>query len=126
MVLYIDRQLTRKYRKLQPDYRQALAAIDQAARQLHGMPFAQLPEKDRVALLATLEEGKAGGALFPGGGKAAFDMVLAHTLQGFYGNPRHGGNKDYASWRMLGVPPMGVRGRQHYQIADTYPEGRRS
>jgi len=24
-------------------------------------------------------------------------------MQGFYGNPRHGGNRDYASYRMLGL-----------------------
>ncbi len=41
-------------------------------------------------------------------------MVLDHCMQGFYGSPRHGGNKDYASWRMLGVPVSPVRGRQHY------------
>lgn len=121
VVLFIDRQLTRKYKKLQPDYRQALLAIDQAARQLCNMPFAQLPVGDRTTLLINLETGKAGKEIFSDGGKAAFEMVLAHTMQGFYGNPRHGGNKDYASWRMIGVPPMAVRGRQHYLVADTFP-----
>lgn len=120
VVLYIDRQLTRKYKKLQPDYRQALAAIDRAAQQLRTEPFAQLEADDRTTLLINLETGKADKAIFSDGGKAAFEMVLAHTLQGFYGNPRHGGNKDYASWRMVGVPPMQVRGRQHYQAAETF------
>lgn len=121
-MLFIDRQLTRKYKKLQPDYRRALVAIDRAAQLLRGKPFTELNEDDRTTLLMNLETGKAEKELFPDGGKAAFEMVLAHTLQGFYGSPRHGGNKDYASWRMVGVPPMPVRGRQHYQIADTYPD----
>ena len=120
VVLYIDRQLTRKYKKLQPDYRQALAAIDRAAQQLRGVPFTQLAADDRTTLLVNLEAGKTDRAIFSDGGKAAFEMVLSHTLQGFYGNPRHGGNKDYASWRMVGVPPMQVRGRQHYQAAETF------
>lgn len=122
VVLFIDRQLTRKYKKLQPDYRRALVAIDRAAQRLRGKPFTELNEDDRTTLLMNLDAGKAEKELFPDGGKAAFEMVLAHTLQGFYGSPRHGGNKDYASWRMVGVPPMPVRGRQHYQIADTYPD----
>jgi len=121
VVHYIDRQLTRKYKKLQPDYRQALAAIDRLARQLRDLPFAQLEMDDRTTLLVNLETGKADKQIFSDGGKAAFEMVLAHTMQGFYGNPRHGGNKDYASWRMIGVPPMPVRGRQHYLAADTFP-----
>ena len=78
--------------------------------------------EDRTALIASLEAGKADPQLLPGGGKPAFQMVLDHSLQGFYGNPRHGGNKDYASWLMIGVPPMPVRGRQHYEVAQTYPE----
>jgi hypothetical protein len=39
-------------------------------------------------------------------------------MQGFYGNPRHGGNADFASWRMMGVPPAPVRGRLQYSIAN--------
>jgi gluconate 2-dehydrogenase gamma chain len=37
--------------------------------------------------------------------------VVSHTMQGFYGDPRHGGNRNWASWRMLGVPITPVRGR---------------
>jgi len=122
VVLYIDRQLTRKFKKQQQAYRDALAAIDRAAYSSSARPFPALTMEDRVALLTTLESGKADPALFPGGGKPAFEMVLAHTMQGFYGNPRHGGNRDYASWRMIGVPPMPVRGRQHFTAAETFPE----
>jgi len=32
---------------------------------------------------------------------------------GFYGDPRHGGNKDRVSWRMLGVADPPIRGRLH-------------
>jgi gluconate 2-dehydrogenase gamma chain len=37
-------------------------------------------------------------------------------MQGFYGDPRHGGNREYASWRMLGVPVAPIRGRQLYDL----------
>jgi gluconate 2-dehydrogenase gamma chain len=121
VVIYIDRQLTRKYKKLQTDYRQALTAMDRLARRLRDVPFAQLEPDDRTTLMVNLEAGKADKDIFSDGGKAVFEMVLAHAMQGFYGNPRHGGNKDYVSWRMIGVPPMPVRGRQHYLVADTFP-----
>jgi hypothetical protein len=32
-------------------------------------------------------------------------------MMGFYGDPRHGGNKDRVSWKMLGVADPPIRGR---------------
>ena len=46
--------------------------------------------------------------------KEFFDLILAHTRQGFYGDPRHGGNRDRVSWKMVGLPFPPVRGRMHY------------
>jgi len=101
---FIDIQLTRKYRPLRPKYRQALAAFAR---------WQGLGVDERLALM---EQGKAPREFFEDGGKDAFEMVLAHTMQGFYGSPRHGGNREFASWKMLGVSIMPVRGRQHYRI----------
>ncbi len=33
-----------------------------------------------------------------------FIHLLEHTMQGFYGDPHHGGNRDRASWKMIGFP----------------------
>lgn len=122
VVHYIDIQLTRWFRKYQPDYRAALAAIDRWARASRGRPFAALGLEAREEMLARMEKGEAEREYFPDGGKAAFELVLAHAMQGFYGNPRHGGNRGYASWKMIGVPPMPVRGREHYLAQETFPE----
>lgn len=105
---YIDIQLTRKFRKLLPRYREALKSMAAWGRR----PDA--PEM--TARLEQMEQGKAPVELFGDGGKDAFEMVLAHTQQGFYGSPRHGGNREYVAWTMLGVPPMPVRGREQYEI----------
>jgi gluconate 2-dehydrogenase gamma chain len=43
--------------------------------------------------------------------KSFFDLVVSHTMQGFYGDPRHGGNRERVSWRMLRLPYPPVRGR---------------
>jgi gluconate 2-dehydrogenase gamma chain len=45
-----------------------------------------------------------------------FDLVRRHTLQGFYGSPRHGGNRDAVSWRMLGLDEPPLRGRAQYDL----------
>ena len=36
-------------------------------------------------------------------------------MQGFYGSPRHGGNRNYASYRMLGLEYPPVLGQNRYR-----------
>ena len=48
--------------------------------------------------------------------KTFFDLVRAHTMQGYYGTPRHGGNRDAVSWRMLGLDEPPLRGRAQYDL----------
>jgi gluconate 2-dehydrogenase gamma chain len=108
VVDYIDRQLTRHYRKHQETYRSGLAALDaRCAREAGGKRFVELDSAAQTRVLTAYEQGSADE-------KRLFDLWLAHTMQGFYGTPRHGGNRDAASWRMLGVPVIPVRGRLHY------------
>lgn len=112
VAVYIDRQLTRTFKRFLPTYRQALREIDEHARQSLLKPFHALDLETRTTFLAEMESGP---------NRAVFEMILAHTMQGFYGDPRHGGNREYASWQMIGVPPMPIRGRQQYDIKETFP-----
>jgi gluconate 2-dehydrogenase gamma chain len=41
-------------------------------------------------------------------------MVRQHSLQGFYGSPGHGGNREYISYRMLGIDYPKVIGQNRY------------
>jgi gluconate 2-dehydrogenase gamma chain len=104
VVNYIDIQLTRPFQKHQRAYRRGLAALDAAARARFGKPFAELPAAAQIEALNALEENEP----------AFFDLLLTHARQGFYGDPRHGGNRNRVSWKMLGLPFPPVRGRQHY------------
>lgn len=116
VVHFIDRQLKGKLKRDAAFFRTAIQALDASCRNTHKKPFAELPLDDQTAVLAALEKGQGSREFWPeGDDKRAFDMWLAQTMMGFYGSPRHGGNKDYASWKMLGLPPMPVRGRLHYE-----------
>ena len=44
-----------------------------------------------------------------------FHLILAHTMQGYYGSPIHGGNKDYMSFNMLGLDYPLVVGQNRYR-----------
>jgi gluconate 2-dehydrogenase gamma chain len=100
-VNFIDIQLTRHYRAHRVKYSAVLARAQALASEKFGRPPAQLSPDERLRLARELERAEP----------AFFTMLVAHTMQSFYGSPRHGGNRDAASWRMLGVPPVQVRGR---------------
>ena len=104
---YIDSQLVGHFRKLQSAYREGLAAFDAACLSAHGAAFAALPFDQQTAFLARL----------PASLQPFFDMVITHTMQGFYGDARHNGNRDAVSWRMLGIPVIPIRGRAQYEFA---------
>jgi gluconate 2-dehydrogenase gamma chain len=103
VVVFIDRQLTRFYKPLQKTYRQGIATVDQQSVSFAGRAFADLPAASQLEMLGRLERDP--------GTKPFFDLLVAHTMQGFYGDPRHGGNRDRASWKMLGVASPPLRGR---------------
>jgi gluconate 2-dehydrogenase gamma chain len=104
VVNYIDLQLTKHFKSLQKTYREGIAAVDSISTARFSRRFADLNFAEQTEVLRNAEK-KA---------KPFFDLVVAHTMQGFYGDPRHGGNRDAASWKMLGLAFPPVRGRAHY------------
>ncbi len=104
---YIDSQLVGHFRKLQSAYREGLAAFDAACLSAEHTAFAELPSERQTAFLNHL----------PASLQPFFQMVIAHTMQGFYGDARHQGNRDAASWRMLGIPVIPIRGRDQYEFS---------
>ncbi|MGO4880362.1 MAG: gluconate 2-dehydrogenase subunit 3 family protein [Bryobacteraceae bacterium] len=107
VVHYIDIQLTRHFKRYRRVYREGLAAIDAASRARFGKRFTEIQPDERASVLAGAEAKS----------KEFFELILAHTRQGFYGDPRHGGNRHMVSWKMVGLPVPPVRGRTHYDEA---------
>ena len=100
-VNYIDRQLMGPFRRQRGLYRSGLAGLDQAAQEFGGQPFAGLPSPRQSELLSKLQ----------GENRRFFNVAIAPTMQSYYCDPRHGGNRDAVSWRMLGVPVIPIRGQ---------------
>jgi len=118
VVNYIDRQLNGPLKKYRRMYREGLAGIESASLALFGKRFAGLTPDQQDQLLTAFETGKAPKeAGDPAKAKLFFELIRDHTMQGYYGDPRHGGNREYASWRMLGVSPAPVRGRNLYDLS---------
>ncbi len=114
VVVFIDRQLATREKDQLGTWQQGVRALDATAQQRQGMPFAELPFAEQTALLGDLEAGEVPATLWGDlDPQAFFGRLVRYTMMGFYGDPRHGGNRQHVSWRMLGVPPAPIRGRLH-------------
>ncbi len=117
VIYYIDRQLVSlfKFKQYQPTYRLGLESFRKTCLQVYKMPFEQLPFERQTEALRLIESGKAPKELWGNPSSSTFfNLVLDHTRQGFYGSPRHGGNRDYASYRMLGLAYPNLIGQNRY------------
>ena len=102
---YIDRALGGALAGARETYRSGLASVDAYARSARGGPFAELRAADQDAVLTDMERGAASG--FAAGSAPFFNLVLGHVLQGTFGDPHYGGNRNFVGWDLLGYP--GVR-----------------
>jgi hypothetical protein len=55
-------------------------------------------------VLRDVEQNLASG--FAPTSAAFFELVLGHTLEGTFGDPYYGGNRDFIGWEMLGYPGL--------------------
>ncbi len=107
-VNFIDKALAHEDAKLKPVYVQGLAGLDRMSKKQLGKPFVELTPEQQDGVLAAVESGKAEG--WPSGGVGAaefFATVRMHTIVGFLADPKYGGNRDYAGWKVVGYPGGG-------------------
>jgi gluconate 2-dehydrogenase gamma chain len=100
-VFYIDRALAGPYLHLISRYARGLRALNRYAKRRFGAPFERLSGEQQDSALGDLESGKItelrNGAEF-------FDLLRAHVLEGVFGEPSYGGNKEMIGWKLVGFP----------------------
>jgi len=104
-VNFIDKALANEDEAAVPLYQLGVGGVDAAARKRFERSFVELEPGQQDAVLASLESGEAPG--WPDGPVPAqifFETVRAHTIIGFLADPKYGGNRDYAGWRVTGYP----------------------
>jgi len=108
VVNYIDVQLAGRFNRMKKVYRQGLAELNQRSFERYGQKFSGLTDPQQAEFLTAIDKGQdLKGSSLP----KFFRIVVDHTMQGFYGDPRHGGNRNRASWVMLRLPYPPIRGR---------------
>ncbi len=108
---FIDQQLGGYLASYRDMYETCLPALNAGSRAKHGDAFVELDEDEQIQYLTEIEageyEGQSGGdaenlweSYSP---RAFFNTARDHCMMGFYGHPRHGGNENWVSYRMLGL-----------------------
>jgi gluconate 2-dehydrogenase gamma chain len=118
VVNFLDRQLSGTYKRFRAAYRRGLAGVEQSSVALCGKRFVELPAPKQDEVLTALEKGGTPGEVWKQlYSREFFALLVNHTMQGFYGDPRHGGNRETVSWKMLGLPYPPIRGVFRHDLA---------
>lgn len=113
---YIDRMLqTEEMQHLREDFVSGVDALDRRAQGLFGKGFAALAPAQQDQILTEFKDSGAteGEARF-------YEYLLVLTLEGMFGDPSYGGNKDKVGWALIGFgtsePPQGYEGSKHLHV----------
>jgi len=84
-------------------YRAGIAAVDaHCRRKFANNSFSELPATTQDSVLIGLEKGELDFENVSG--TAFFSFLLQNTKEGYLADPIHGGNRNMASWKMIGFP----------------------
>ena len=102
---YIESALAGPYADQLDAYRAGLGALEAAG-------FSTLAPERQDELLAALERSQLPEE------RAFFELVRAHVLEGMFGDPGWGGNRDGAGWKLLDYPGPRRSWSEHEQQLD--------
>ena len=115
VINFIDKQLAGFYSNFQENYRNGIVALNQFCTEKHGQLFQKLEWNKQTEVLKLMEKNSIEGDYWKENQSSRFfRMMRDHSMQGFYGSPRHGGNKDYVSYKMIRIDYPHVIGQNRY------------
>lgn len=83
-------------------YRAALPEVDRSVKKSNGKGFTELDAAAKDDVLHQMESGKLDMGAVPSA--AFFSQLLQNTHEGYFCDPKYGGNKNMDAWRMVGFP----------------------
>lgn len=83
-------------------FRAGIDAVNRHCKETNGKVFDRLPAADKEKVVEDLASGKIATGEIPG--RQFFDLVYQATMEGMFGDPMYGGNRNKAAWKMIGYP----------------------
>ncbi len=114
VINYIENWVTRYWPETLPLYKKGVESVQRASRRMHSKDFQDLDFATQTRFMEAMEGAKLDAKDWSISPRAFFDEILIRSMQGFYGSPRHGGNKNFMSYRMLGMDMPVVTGQNRY------------
>jgi len=103
VVTFIERLLAEAHPEWVGVYQAGLQALESASRRVKGAGFSELQPSGKKEFLESVQRGELADGHWTGEAQQGFfDMVLSHTMNGYYGHPEWGGNKGRKAWAMIG------------------------
>ncbi len=99
--VYINRALGDYLAGEKPAFIEGLEATDALSRRTQNAAFVDLTPAQQDALLTSMESGAADG--FPNA-RVFFNRARRLALEGMFGDPYYGGNKNFAGWDLIKYP----------------------
>ena len=99
--VYIDRVLAGANANEKTQFLEGLEAVNAYAQRTHGAALAELPADKRDLVLKAIDENTAQG--LPQG-RQFFNRARRLTLEGMFGDPYYGGNKNFIGWDLIRYP----------------------
>ena len=104
VVKYIYQVLISAYSHLQIPYKRGIAEVNRFSKKIFGRKFISLQEEKQNYILRKMEKGEISNwDISYISSKDFFDILRKHTLEGFFSDPKYGGNKDKIGWKFLGI-----------------------
>ena len=95
---YIDRCLADYLAAEKPLFLDGLASLDVFALRSQGIAFASLAADKQDAVLTAIDNNQAPNL------RGFFNRARRLTLEGMFGDPMYGGNKNFAGWDLIRYP----------------------
>lgn len=112
---YIDRQLAGYLSAEKDSFIAGLEAVDAYARRTQGAPLSDLSPEKRDQVLTAIDTNQAAGLPT---GRAFFNRARRLTLEGMFGDPYYGGNRNFAGWDLIKYPgPRPAAGPEHQKMS---------
>lgn len=103
-VLFIDRSLAGFFSHLQAFYRKGIFELNNYCKEQYEKTFSDLSPEEQDTVLSTIDGSNREGQHELSLLEQFFEVVYEHTLEGTFGDPLYGGNKNKIGWKMIGFP----------------------
>ena len=98
---YLMHQFDGDLRPVFDEYCTGLTALDAESLARFQQSFSQLSEEDQDHVLGLVEGGEV-LTTWDVAPRVFFNLLVRTTAEGFYSEPEQGGNRNAASWKMIG------------------------